>query len=263
MAIPDYQACMLPLLKLAEDGKEHKMSDANDTFSEPFGLSGVEKEALLPSGTQIIIYNRIGWARTYLHKAGLLDTPKRGYFQITGRGRELLKQKPKEINIDTLNRYDEFKSFRTAHKDRVANRIKNEGDSYGTPEEALEYGYQRINENLSEELLKTVQSCSPAFFERLVVDLMVKMVEEVPAKRRAKCWARAATAASTVSSRKTGWGLILFMCRQNAGQMSSGGRKYRSSPLPCWGRRRERESSSPRPVLLVRPPITRRTLKPR
>jgi restriction system protein len=175
MAIPDYQAFMLPLLRLAEDGKEHKVSDAIDALSDTFGLSDEEKEALLPSGTQTIIYNRIGWARTYLHKAGLLNTPQRGYFQITGRGRELLKQKPEEINIDTLNRYDEFKSFRAAHKDKAANRVKNEVDNYGTPEEALEYGYQRINENLSEELLKTVKSCSPAFFERLVVDLLVKM----------------------------------------------------------------------------------------
>jgi restriction system protein len=175
MAIPDYQACMLPLLKLAEDGEEHRLSNVVDTLSITFGLSEKEKEALLPSGTQTIIYNRIGWARTYLHKAGLLNSPKRGYFQITDRGRELLKQKPGEINISTLNRYDEFKSFRAEHKDRTANKVKDEVDNFGTPEEALEYGYQRINENLAEELLKTVKSCSPAFFERLVVDLLVKM----------------------------------------------------------------------------------------
>jgi len=175
MAIPDYQTFMLPLLQLAEDGKEHKLTTAIDVLANKFNISDEEKEELLPSGTQTIIYNRIGWARTYLHKAGLLNTPKRGSFQITNRGKELLKQHPKEINVNTLNQYDEFKSFRTANKDKVANKVQDEAYNFGTPEEALEYGYQRINENLSEELLKTVKSCSPVFFERLVVDLLVNM----------------------------------------------------------------------------------------
>ena len=92
MAIPDYQTFMLPLLQLAEDGKEHKLSKAIEVLSDKFNLSEEEKETLLPSGTQTIIYNRVGWARTYLHKAGLLNIPKRGYFQITVRGKELLKK---------------------------------------------------------------------------------------------------------------------------------------------------------------------------
>jgi restriction system protein len=175
MAIPDYQTFMLPLLQLAEDCEEHKLTDAIDALSNKFNLTDEEKEALLPSGTQTIVYNRIGWARTYLHKAGLLNIPKRGYLQITDRGKEMLNQQPKEINVNTLNQYTEFKSFRAAHKDKVVNKVKEEAYNFGTPEEALEYGYQRINENLSEELLKTVKSCSSVFFERLVIDLLVKM----------------------------------------------------------------------------------------
>jgi len=99
MAIPDYQSFMLPLLQLAEDSKEYKLSDVIDALADKFNLSDEEREELLPSGAQTIIYNRIGWARTYLHKAGLFNTPKRGYFQITDRGKELLKQQPKEINV--------------------------------------------------------------------------------------------------------------------------------------------------------------------
>jgi restriction system protein len=87
MAIPDYQTLMLPLLQIAADGKEHSLKEAIDILSKQFDLSDDELSALLPSGTQTIIYNRVGWARTYMKKAGLLTTPKRGHFQITDRGK--------------------------------------------------------------------------------------------------------------------------------------------------------------------------------
>ena len=88
MAIPDYQTLMLPLLEIASDGEEHSLKEAVDELSEQFHLSDEELSALLPSGTQTIIYNRVGWARTYMKKAGLLTTPQRGRFQITERGKE-------------------------------------------------------------------------------------------------------------------------------------------------------------------------------
>ena len=88
MAIPDYQTLMLPLLQIAADGKEHSLKEAIDILSKQFSLSDDELSALLPSGTQTIIYNRynrVGWARTYMKKAGLLTTTKRGHFQITDK----------------------------------------------------------------------------------------------------------------------------------------------------------------------------------
>ena len=116
MAIPDYQTLMLPLLKIADDEKEHSLKDALDVLSKEFDLSADELSELLPSGTQTIIYNRIGWARTYMKKAGLLTAPKRGHFQITERGKELLQKNLDKINVKLLNQYNEFISFRTTHR---------------------------------------------------------------------------------------------------------------------------------------------------
>ncbi len=175
MSIPDYQALMLPLLGLAEDGKEHSLSDAIKNLTEYFNLSEDEHSVLLPSGTQTILYSRVGWARTYMKEAGLLEIPKRGCFRITDRGKELLGENPKHINVKLLNRYEEFVSFRSAHKPKTEEKLQEEADSFGTPEEALEYGYQKINESLSEDILTNVKSCAPSFFERLVIDLLVKM----------------------------------------------------------------------------------------
>ena len=110
-----------------------------------------------------------------MKKAGLLEIPKRGCFRITDRGKELLGENPKHINVKLLNRYEEFVSFKSAHKLKTEEKLQEEVDSFGTPEEALEYGYQKINESLSEDILTNVKSCSPEFFERLVIDLLVKM----------------------------------------------------------------------------------------
>jgi restriction system protein len=176
MAIPDYQTLMLPLLKIAADEKEHSLKEALDVLSKEFDLSADELSELLPSGTQTIIYNRIGWARTYMKKAGLLTAPKRGYFQITERGKELLQKNPGKINVKLLNQYDEFISFRATHRTKdIEGTPEEKSDEFGTPEEALEYGYQKIVSNLSEEILSAAKECSPLFFEKLVVDLLVHM----------------------------------------------------------------------------------------
>ena len=111
-----------------------------------------------------------------MKKAGLLTAPKRGHFQITERGKELLQKNPHKIDTKILNQYDEFISFKTAYRIKDIEGIPEEkSDEFGTPEEALEYGYQKILSNLSEEILSTVKECSPTFFERLVVDLLVQM----------------------------------------------------------------------------------------
>lgn len=176
MPIPDYQTCMLPLLQFAGDGEAHKLSDAIQALAMKFKLSQAEREELLPSGTQAIIANRIGWARTYLKKAGLLSDPKRGHFQITERGKDLLKTSLKEINTKFLRQYEEFNEFqRKSNSKVVPEQAESEHPSYATPEEALEYGYQKLTENLADEILEKIMSCSPAFFERLVVELLVKM----------------------------------------------------------------------------------------
>jgi len=176
MPIPDYQSFMLPLLKFAADGKVHKLSAAIVALSDEFKLSQEERETPLPSGTQFIVANRVGWARTYLKKAGLITDPKRAHFQISERGYELLKSNPKEINSKFLQRYEEFNEFhkKTNPKMAVEEQVIDQ-PTYSTPEEALEYGYQKLTENLADELLEQIMASPPAFFEKLVIELLVKM----------------------------------------------------------------------------------------
>ncbi|MGA2548051.1 MAG: restriction endonuclease [Rectinemataceae bacterium] len=167
---------MLPLLVFASDGQEHSMAEAVEKLSDKFRLTQEEREELLPSGTQFVIANRIGWARTYMKKAGLLADPRRSHFQITDRGRELLKKRPSSISTKDLKQYDEFNEFQRKSIQKGA--IEDQGEehsAHSTPEEALEYGYQKLTENLSDELLEKIMTCSPAFFERLVIELLVKM----------------------------------------------------------------------------------------
>lgn len=176
MSIPDYQTCMLPLLKFASDGTPHRLQDAIASLSDQFNLSKSERKELLPSGTQFVMANRVGWARTYLKKAGLLFDPKRSFFQITERGLELLKSNPKEVNTKFLHQYDEFNQFQKKTKIKHTQEdFEPNQTTYPTPEEALEYGFQKLTENLSEEILSKIMSCSPTFFERLVIELLVKM----------------------------------------------------------------------------------------
>jgi len=177
MSIPDYQTCMLPLLRIAEDGKAHKLSEAVESISKQFNLTKEERETLIPSGTQYALYNRVGWARTYLKKAGLLSDPQKGNFQITDEGKKLLATNPSEVRSKTLKQYKQFKEFLLKSK-TVSEEDEEATDApvqQKTPEEAMEWGYQRLTENLADEILERIASCSPSFFEKLVVDLLVRM----------------------------------------------------------------------------------------
>lgn len=173
MAIPDYQTLMLPVLKLAADQKEHKFRDAVEQLAGEFSLSAEELNELLPSGSQAIFNNRVGWARSYLKQAGLLDSPKRGYFNITEKGLSLLAENPEKVNVALLERYPEFQEFRSRRKPKPGGG--DGGDSGDTPEDALASAYEAIQSKVEKEILDQIMQSSPAFFERLVVDLLVKM----------------------------------------------------------------------------------------
>lgn len=177
--IPSYEQLMLPLLRLLEDNAEHSLQEVDDRLSLEFRLTDKEKNELLPSGQQPIFRNRLGWARTYMKKAGLLSSPQRGKFKITDRGLELLKENPREITSQLLTRYQEFVDFKSIRRlPEESERLPGEvelGTSNKTPEEALEYAYQKLKSELAKEVLDVVKSCSPAFFEKLVVDLIVRM----------------------------------------------------------------------------------------
>ncbi|MBS3027989.1 hypothetical protein MEN41_11235 [Dolichospermum sp. ST_con] len=117
MTIPDFQAIMLPLLQYASDGKEHSLRDAITFLADVFNLTDDQRKDLLPSGQQTVFDNRVGWARTHLKKAVLLEYPKRGFFQITDRGKDLLIQNPTKINIKFLNQFPEHIEFLNSKKD--------------------------------------------------------------------------------------------------------------------------------------------------
>lgn len=176
MAIPDYQTVMLPLLQLTADQKEHSMQDATDTLAVQFELSEKEIMQLLPSARKRIFYDRVGWALTYLKKAGAITAPRRGRFEISQRGLDILKDPPDRISVSFLERFAEFVEFRTRKSDADTDEVTQVSDQgIQTPEEAIEVAYQNLRQNLADEILRTIKSCSPAFFERLVIDLLVTM----------------------------------------------------------------------------------------
>jgi restriction system protein len=165
---------MLPILRLAGDKKEHSLREAIETLGQKFGLNEQERAELLPSGRQSRFDNRVGWAATHLRKAGLLSKSERGKFLITARGLEVLKNPPDLVDIKFLKQYDEFVQFRTRReKDDVQEDVSDEGNQ--TPEEAMDSAYQSIRQALSSEILVAIKKCSPSFFEKLVVDVLVKM----------------------------------------------------------------------------------------
>jgi restriction system protein len=146
MAIPDYQACMLPLLKLAGDRNDHALKDAVPTLADQFQLTDAERSELLPSGQQLLFHNRVSWANTYLKKAGLLHSSRRGFFAITDRGESVLAQNPSNIDRKFLEQFSEFLTFQSKSK------VESENDRVGltealpiqTPLETLEIAYGKI-----------------------------------------------------------------------------------------------------------------------
>jgi len=174
MAIPDYQSLMLPLLKIISDGKEITFRDAVESLAKEFDVSEEERKELLPSGQSPVFDNRVGWARTYLKKSGLLESPRRGTLKITDKGLKILSQKPENINVKFLKQFPEFVEFQTPKRDSVGQETIYEEETH-TPEELLDDSYQRIRRALALELLSKVMNLPPSFFERLVIELLVKM----------------------------------------------------------------------------------------
>ena len=176
MTIPDYQSIMLPLLELAADGNEHSLREAIESLSNQLGLTAKERRELLPSGRQPTFDNRVGWARTYMKKAGLLESTRRGYFRITKRGLDVLDKQPAQIDNAYLRQFPEFVEFQTPKKkEEEEEESRPKLDDRTTPEEEIESAYQKLRDDLSTELLEMVKGSSAAFFEQLVVDLLVAM----------------------------------------------------------------------------------------
>lgn len=176
MAVPDFQSIMLPLLHQVADRKEHTLKSLVNGLADHFNLTEDERAELLPSGRQSRFYNRVIWASTYLRKAELLSSPKRAMVAITDRGLEVLKSGVERITISYLNRFPEFVAFQSTKRDaQPASIAATDLDTTQTPEEILDNAYEQIRATLGQELLTQVMSLTWMDFERLVVQLLVRM----------------------------------------------------------------------------------------
>jgi len=192
MSIPNFQEFMLPMLEFFRDGQAHDTAEILEKLVAYFDISEDERKIRLPSGKSTVYKNRIDWARTYLHRAGLLERLDRGIYKITERGLEVLEKKPQKIDVDFLMQFREFKEFRrTRSKGSFqATDIQNIEQDQETPLELLDKTYQIIKEQLAKEILERILQKSPIFLRSLLLifckqwDMVVllKMQEELPKK---------------------------------------------------------------------------------
>lgn len=176
MAVPKYNELMLPLLKYAGDGEVHHVQDAGVAVGDYMGLTGDQLSEMLDSGKMTKFYNRIHWAKTYLTKAGLLESAGRGLFRITKRGFQVLEENPTEIDNKYLKQFSEFVEFQKPSANSTQDKIVEEDiETEQTPEELMQTTHRKLRAGLADDLLETVLSVSPAFFEKLVVDLLLAM----------------------------------------------------------------------------------------
>ena len=176
--IPDFQSLMLPVLRSAAEG-EVRISQVIDQLANQCGLSAEERSHLLPSGRQNTFANRVHWAKSFLGKAGLVELTKRAYFRIIDRGSEVLAAPPERIDIKYLSRFPGFQRFREGegqpeHEDLSLPQPADTTTSL-TPDEVIRSAHRQLDGALADELLQRIRSGTPAFFESLVVRLLVAM----------------------------------------------------------------------------------------
>lgn len=179
MTIPDFQSLMLPLLRFYADGKEHTNRESIDYLADQLKISSEQRKELLPSGRAPVLDNRIAWARTHLKAANLLENTRRGVFRISNRGKEVLKSKPEKISMNLLMQFLEYADWRGMHRKNQEKRQSGEVqlviESSTTPEEQIEQAYENLKNNLASVILSQLRGSSPSFFERVVVEVLVKM----------------------------------------------------------------------------------------
>lgn len=174
MTIPDFQSLMLPVLRKSADG-EISIQRVVDELASEFELSEDERAELLPSGRQTTFANRAHWAKSYLGKAGLIELTRRSHFAITDQGRGVLAAPPDRIDIPYLRRFPAFETFRFPSEDQTPSSSEEVVASSLTPDETMRQARDRLDADLGVELLSRIQAAPPAFFERVVVQLLIAM----------------------------------------------------------------------------------------
>lgn len=178
MPVPDYQTLMLPLLQLFAAGNT-RVVDCLPALRKQFAITDEEAAELLPSGQMTYLTNRANWARSYLGKAGLLQSPRRGVHEITEAGKKFLTTNPTEINNKVLESFVSFSEWRAAAKQGVdpenalPRTIKEVPEQ--TPEDAIASAHAILDASLSDDLLAILRDVNPVRFERLILDLLTAM----------------------------------------------------------------------------------------
>lgn len=189
MPIPNFQKILLPLLKETNIDGEISMNEAIEKVEDFFNLTDEERKRLLPSGNAIIFKNRVRFARLYLIKAELIESKQRGFVNITTRGKEVLESKPDNIDLKFLEQFPEYMEFKNKLKKNQEEKRKNkkedisepnfDNESYSineqTTEEVLEYAFEKLQKETASDLSEKINNCSWSFFEKLVIDLLLKM----------------------------------------------------------------------------------------
>lgn len=174
MPIPKYYEMHKPFLEYLKDGRPHTLKELKGQVAHYFHLSDSDLAELLPSGRQTVFVNRIGWARTYLKKAGLIDSPARATFVITADGQAVLAENLDVIDANYLMKFESFREFQNLSATEDSAEIPHD-NGVGTPDDAFEESFRKINESLADELLGEVVKLSPTAFEQMVIDLLSKM----------------------------------------------------------------------------------------
>lgn len=174
MSVPPYDKFMPLIMAYLSDGKQYTLKEVSEYCSEKMNLSNEDRAETVQSG-QPTYLNRIGWARTYLKKAGLIESPQKGAFCITEEGKKAIKNGTESITVDFLKKYPSFIEFKTKKSGKNSNGNVEETSRSESPLEIISNAYKELNSDLADELMEQVMKISPYDFERLVVKLLIKM----------------------------------------------------------------------------------------
>jgi restriction system protein len=173
--IPDFQTIMPVLMEHLADGADHANQETLDTLADHFGLTEAERAQLLPSGRQELFKNRVAWAKTHLKQARLIESPKRGIYRISPRGRDVLRRRDGPINMRFLAQFPEYQAFRSRSQSDEAEPGMPAPSAELTAQEQIDFGYQQLRNELAADILQRIKECPPEFFERLVIELLLAM----------------------------------------------------------------------------------------
>jgi restriction system protein len=270
MAVPDFQTLMLPVLKQFADGKEKTPADVRGPVAVEFGLTTNGLATLLPSGRRTTFSNRVAWALGYLKQSSLLESLRRGHYQLTGRGREILLSPPERIDISFLERYANFQAFKNrggATPDPALAKSLPESHPRSfdvpllAPDERIRAGAARIRENLAAQLLERVKRGSSAAFRQLVVDLSVAMGYGGSHEMQQRLSSGDGGIDGIIKEDRLELESIYVQASVGKGPLD--GPEFSSSPVCCKGIEREKVFFLQRPISLARRSTTQEVCRPR